>query len=309
MTPFDDLDLLRVLVRIAESRSISGAARSLKIPQPTLSRQLRQLEERAGARLFQRDTHHLHLTDAGQRLLDSARTLLEMAESASERLRAGQTTLQGHLKVFATIDLGQSLVSRLVATFLGDNPQVTAELGYTNRPVQMIEEGYDLGIIAGHLTDERLVARPVASLSRSLVATPGLLRRFKAKEPNDLKTLPWCALSGRQFGGASNVASLVSASGSVRTLRIEPILTVEGVTGIREAVLSGVAIAVLPDWLVAADLVAGRVVPVLRRWAPPPIPLNLVYLADRQRPARVHSFINFLEQRVPAWLAAPGSWA
>jgi DNA-binding transcriptional LysR family regulator len=303
MTPFDDLELLRVLLRIVESRSISAAARSLKVPQPTLSRHLRTLETRAGARLLQRDTHHLHLTDAGQKLLESARSLLELAEEATERLRVGQTTLQGHLRLFATIDLGQSLVSRLIARFLTEHAQVTAELGYTNRPVQMIEEGYDVGIVAGHVTDERLVARPVASLTRTIVAAPELLRRSKAaKEPGELKSWPWAALSGRQFGGTANTATLVSSAGAVKTLRIEPILTTEGVTSLREVVLSGLAIAVLPDWLVGSDLASGRLLPVLKRWSSPPIPLNVVYLADRQRPSRVSAFIAFVEQMLPGWL-------
>jgi molybdenum-dependent DNA-binding transcriptional regulator ModE len=103
MTPFDDLELLRVLLRIVESGSISAAARSLKIPQPSLSRHLRTLESRAGARLLQRDTHHLHLTGAGQRLLDSARNLLALADEATDRLREGHATLQGHLRLFSTI--------------------------------------------------------------------------------------------------------------------------------------------------------------------------------------------------------------
>src|SRR6188474_1659990 len=138
MTPFDDLELLRVLVRIVESGSISAAARSLRVPQPSLSRHLKTLEDRVGARLLHRATHAMHVTEAGQRMLDSARALLALADDAAERLRAGRAELQGHLRVFATIDLGQRVVTRLIASFLRDHPKVTAELGYSNRPVHMV---------------------------------------------------------------------------------------------------------------------------------------------------------------------------
>jgi DNA-binding transcriptional LysR family regulator len=304
MTPFDDLALLRTLIRIVESGSISAAARSLKIPQPSLSRHLRILEDRAGARLVHRDTHHLHATEAGQRLLGSARALLEIADEATDRLREGQASIQGHLRLFATIDIGQGAVTRLLVRFLRDNPRVTAELGYTNRPVQMIEEGYDVGIVAGHLTDERLVARPVGSITRRVVAAPDLLRRSRtAKDPSDLKSWPWAALSGRQFGGHANTVTFVAPGGGVRTLRIEPVLTSEGVTSLREAVLAGLAIAVLPDWLVRDDLAAGRLAPALPRWSSRPIPLSIIYLGDRQRPSRVQAFIEFVEANLPAFIA------
>jgi DNA-binding transcriptional LysR family regulator len=305
MTPFDDLALLRTLIRIVESGSISAAARSLEIPQPSLSRHLRLLEERAGTRLVHRDTHHLHATEAGHRLIRGARALLEMADEATDRLREGQVSIQGHLRLFATIDLGQGAVTRLLVRFLRENPRVTAELGYTNRPVQMIEEGYDVGIVAGHLTDERLVARSVGSITRRVVAAPDLLRRFRsAKDPSDLKSWPWAALSGRQFGGHTNAVTFVAHAGATRTLRIEPVLTSEGVTSLREAVLAGLVIAVLPDWLVRDDLEAGRLVPVLPRWPSRPIPLSIIHPSDRQRPSRVQAFIEFVEANLPAFLAS-----
>jgi DNA-binding transcriptional LysR family regulator len=134
MTAFDDLSLLRTFVCIVECGSISAAARRLKNPQPTLSRHLRLLEEHCGVALLRRDTHRMSLTEAGQRLLTDAQTMLAHAQEADQRLREGQTTLSGHLRLFATIDLGQSIVTRLVSRFLQANPKVTAELGLSSRP-------------------------------------------------------------------------------------------------------------------------------------------------------------------------------
>src|ERR1700747_3799482 len=106
MTTFDDLELLRAFVCIVESGSISAAARRLKIPQPTLSRYLRTLEERCGALLLQRDTHRMSLTETGHRLLADARAILDLAAEVELRLNAGKFTLSGTLRIYATIDWG-----------------------------------------------------------------------------------------------------------------------------------------------------------------------------------------------------------
>src|ERR1700740_1635673 len=146
MTAFDDLSLLRTFVCIVECGSISAAARRLKNPQPTLSRHLRLLEEHCGTALLRRDTHRMSLTQTGQRLLADAQTILGYAEAATLRLREDQTTLRGHLRLFATIDLGQSIGTRLVSSFLRSHPKVTAEISLSNRPLHMIQEGCDVGI-------------------------------------------------------------------------------------------------------------------------------------------------------------------
>src|SRR6202048_3395297 len=159
MTAFDDLSLLRAFVCIVECGSISAGARHLKIPQPTLSRYLRVLEEHCGMALLRRDTHRMNLTQTGQRLLEDARTMLAHAEAADQRLCEDQTMLSGHLRLFATMDLGQSIVTRLVSSFLQTNSKVTAELSLTNRPLHMIQEGCDVGILPGKITDESVIAR------------------------------------------------------------------------------------------------------------------------------------------------------
>jgi|SoiMethySBSTD1v2_1073268.scaffolds.fasta_scaffold63578_5 DNA-binding transcriptional LysR family regulator len=294
MTPFDDLTLLRAFVSIVESGNISAAARRLKVPQPSLSRHLRILEERAGMTLLKRDTHRMHLTDAGRRFIDDARAIVGLAEEASDRLSEGQVALRGHLRLFATIDLGQTAVTRLIASFLQANPGLTAELGYTNRPVQMIEEGYDAGVVAGRVTDERVVARSAGTIQRYLVAAPELVARQRpAKQPAHLKTWPWAVLAGTQFGASVHTTTLHSPHHPARHLRIAPVLISEGVSSLRQAALAGLAISVLPDWLVRDDVASGRLLRVLPRWTAPDLPLNVIYFGERNLPARVRAFIEW----------------
>ena len=187
MTAFDDLSLLRAFVGIMECGSISAGARSLKIPQPTLSRSLRRLEQRCGTALLRRDTHRMSLTEAGQRFLSDARSVLAHAEEADLRLREDQTTLRGHLRLFATIDLDQSFVTRLVSRFLQLHPEVTAELGLSSRPLHLIQEGCDVGILPGKVTDESVVARPAGTIALHRAAAEAELAEATPLRENGFK--------------------------------------------------------------------------------------------------------------------------
>ena len=292
MAAFENLSLLRAFVCIVESGSISAGARRLKLPQPTLSRYLQQLEQQAGAALLRRDTHRMSLTETGHRLLADARAMLALAEDAEQRLHEDQAALRGHLRLFATIDFGQTVVTRLIANFLQTNSGVTAELGYTNRPVHVIQEGYDAGVVAGDITDDTVVALPSGKIVRYLVASSAFLKsRSPPKKVSDLESWPWISLSAR-FGVGKDV-TLYSAKRGEQTFRISPVLISEGVTSLREAVRAGLGIAVISEWVIREDLRSGRLVRVLPQWNAKEFPAHVVYPGHRALPARVRAFIDF----------------
>src|SRR5580693_9023702 len=221
MTMFTDLTLLRGFVSIVDSGSISAAARHLHLTQSTLSRQLQSLEDQCGTVLLRRDTHRMRLTDTGHRLLADARALLALAEESEQRLRNEQTAVEGNIRIFSTIDFGQSVVSRMIASFIHMHPAITTELAYSNRPLHMIEEGCDAGIIAGNLTDDTVVARSLGQIRRYPVAASAFLSERKSpKTPADIQHWPWLSLSNAQFGGPRSV-ELYSAQGEQR-LEITP---------------------------------------------------------------------------------------
>lgn len=306
MTALDDLSLLRAFVGIVECGSISAGARRLKIPQPTLSRYLRELEDQCGAVLLRRDTHGMSLTQTGQRLLTDARTLLAHAEEANQRLREDQTTLNGHLRLFATIDCGQFVVTRLVSSFLRLHPKVTAELALTNRPLHVIQEGCDVGILPGKITDESVIARPAGMITLHLAAAPSLVKgRPKAKQPVDLESWPWIGLAGFQFWNAKEIR-LFDKNRIEQTIRVSPVLVSEGVTSIREAVLDGLGVSVLPDWMIREDLRSGRLVRVLPQWNAKDLPIHVVYAGQRLLPMRVSAFIDFAVSYMKKELEAGG---
>ena len=293
MTAFDDLFLLRAFAGIVENGNISAAARKLKMTQPTLSRYLQTLEKRCGTVLLYRDTHRIRLSSAGHQFLEEAKSLLAMAEEAELRRLNGFMVIQGHIRLFSTIDFGQSVVSRLVASFIQANPTVTMDLAYSNRPLHMLEEGCDVGIIAGAITDDTVVARSIGTIKRYLVASPVFLKKHKAvSKPIELQSWPWLALSGFQFGGEKEVV-IYSAGQKKQGLTITPVLTSEGVTSLREAARMGLGIAVLPEWLIAEDIVSERLIRVLPQWHAQDLPAHIVYPVQRRLPLRVRTFIDF----------------
>ncbi|HEY0944704.1 MAG TPA: LysR substrate-binding domain-containing protein [Opitutaceae bacterium] len=292
MSAFEDLALLRAFVAIVECGSISAGARRLRMSQPGLSRQLRTLEENCGVALLRRDTHQMSVTEAGRRLLEDAKSILAQADEADRRLREGHTTLSGQLRLFATVDLGQFIVTRLVSQFLHEHPKITAALALTNRPLHMIQEGCDVGILPGRITDESVIARPAGTVALQLAASPLLSRSRPApKEPADLLSWPWVSLEGSQFWSARELT--LHREGAEKILRVSPVLLAEGVTSVREAVRTGLGIAVLPNWLIEDDLRSGALVPVLPRWKPKDLSVHVVYAGQRVLPARVVAFIDF----------------
>lgn len=304
MTAFEDLSLLRAFVSIVECGSISAGARRLKVSQPTLSRQLRALEEHCGAALLRRDTHAMCVTPIGQRLLADARTMLVHAEEAEQRLREDQMELSGHLRLFATIDWGTWTVTPMVSSFLQKHPKVTVELALTNRPLHMLREGCDIGILPGKITDESVVARPAGTIVLHLAAAPSLIKKHRAvKKPADLKSWPWVSISGFQFWSSKEMA-LYALNGEEQTLPISPVLISEGLTSVREATRAGLGVAVLPDWLIDEDLRSKRLVRLLPKWKAKDVPLHVVYAGQRPLPARMTAFIDFAVAYMTRKLAA-----
>lgn len=293
MNAFEDLTLLRAFVCIVECGSISAGARRLRIAQPSLSRRLRTLEELCGTALLRRDTHQMSVTETGRRLLADAKAILAHAEEADRRLHEDSTTLSGHLRLFATVDLGQWIVTPLVSQFLQSNPKVSATLAMNNRPLQMIQEGCDVGILPGKITDESVIARPAGAMPLHLVVSPALVKKRRpVKELADLKSWPWVSISGSQFWGAKEI-TLFGRDEVQQTLSISPLLIAEGVTSVREAVRDGLGVALLPDWLVKTELDSGALVQILPKWRAKDVPIHVVYAGQRVLPTRVSAFIDF----------------
>jgi DNA-binding transcriptional LysR family regulator len=298
MTTINNLQQLREFVQIAESGSITAAAKALGLAQPTLSRHLMALENDLGSPLLQRDTHTMSLTEAGRVLLQDARELLSMAERMGRRLTVNRQTLRGHLRIVSVVDVGQWIVSRVLSRFQMLHPGITSELHLINRPTKFVKEGFDCGITIGSASDRRLVSRKVADLRRRLVASPSLVRRAATlSEPTALTSLPWLGILQPHFYARDRI-DFTRGRKLVR-MKFSPVMLLDTVTALREAAIAGAGFTALPEWMAARDIEAGRLVQLLPEWSLEIVDLHIVHGDPNHLPQRVTSLIDYLAAELP----------
>lgn len=298
MTHLNDLRQIREFVQIADSGSISRAARVLGVAQPTVSRRLAALEAEVGSSLLRRDTHTMSLTEAGRTLLADARELLALADRMGGRLQRERESLRGHLRLVSVVDVGQWVVSRVLSRFQRQYPQVTAELHLINRPTKFVKEGFDCGILVGAPTDRGVVAKKIADLPRRLVAAPGLLERHGVPaSPAELEGLPWLGFLQPHFFTRDRLE--LRRGGEECRLKMAPAMLLDTVTAVREAVIEGAGFTVLPEWMSDQDVREGRLVELLLEWSAAPAELYLAHSAQGDVPERVVRLLEYLEMELP----------
>ncbi len=298
MTNLNDLQHVREFVQIADSGSISRAAKVLGMAQPTLSRHLAALEAQIGAPLIRRDTHSMSLTTAGIIVLSDARELLTLADRMGSHLRSERRSLRGHLRMVSVVDVGQWIVSRVLSRFQKLHPDVTTELHLINRPTKFIKEGFDCGIMVGAPTDRRVTIRKIAQLNRRLIAAPSLLKNHALPaRPEDLKHLPWLGILQPHFYSRDRVD--LERAKQIKKLKLAPVMLLDTVTALREAAIEGAGFTILPEWMAARDITAGRLVQLLPDWHLAPLDLQIAHSAHEHLPQRVKSLIEYLEQELP----------
>jgi DNA-binding transcriptional LysR family regulator len=292
---------MQVFAKVASEGSFSAAARALAMSQSMATKHVDAIEDRLGARLFQRTTRRLTLTDAGQRYLEACERILAEIEEADAEAAAHVAEPRGTLRLNAPLSFGFRQVVPALADFATLYPQLTVDLGLTDRFVDLVEEGWDLAIRLGALRDSALIARRLAPALIVLCAAPGYLDRHGTpKTLADLAghnclgyTLPTAASAGRWLFGADG-STAVPVTGN---------LLANNGDALRTAALAGQGLIYQPTFLVADDLRAGRLVCVHLDAAPFRFGnVYAVYAPGRHIPAKVRRFIDFLAER---WAGTP----
>jgi DNA-binding transcriptional LysR family regulator len=288
----DRFDAMQTFIRVIEKGSFSAVAKERGIGQPAISKQMSALEDELGTELLHRTSRSISLTEAGRDFYESALRILDDFENATSRIGRGQTAPKGLIRVTVPPTFARlHMVSKLPA-FFAAYPDMAVEMGASESPTTIIEDGFDLAIHSGDLPDSSLVARRFAQTVIILVATPQYLTRYGAPEsPGDLSRFrsivfvergsvqPWTFGSGRD-------AKRVIPTGVFRTSDIEQM---------RMGVLEHLGIAQAPAWLFAAELREGTAVRLLNSFERT-IPILAVRPASRRLSAKVRIFIEHLER-------------
>jgi DNA-binding transcriptional LysR family regulator len=290
----DLLGALGILVRVVETGSFSAVARERELSQAAVARQVSQLEEHFGVRLFHRTTRKLSLTDDGEMLLGLARPVLDGVDGLEAALGQQSASPVGLVRVGVTVRASRFLAQRL-PILLADHPGLKVELVVGDRLGDMIEERLDLALRVGEIKDESLVVRHSGIAERVAAAAPSYIkRRGEPSSPSDLANHT-CIVHG--VGPNSDVWTFVTPDGS-KNFRVSGGFLANDVRAVHLAARTGYGIAYLALVEVADDLRDGRLVRVLRDFPAAGIPFSLLYPSRRHLAPRTRLVIDFIWEQI-----------
>jgi DNA-binding transcriptional LysR family regulator len=289
------MDLREVLVftQVVRSGSFTAAAGELGMQKSSVSRKVADLEARLGVRLLQRTTRRLHLTDEGRVFYEHCTRAVAELEEAERALGGMRAKPTGLLRVTAPLSFG--FLGPMLGPFLELHPAVQLEMVCTDRVVDIVEEGFDVAIRAGHLPDTSLIARRVGSLPRYLMASPAYLAQHaEPRRPEDL-----AAHACLCFGAGQPVWKLVTKGASI-DVKVPARLVVNDYDLLRDATIAGAGIALLPEPTAIAAIRTGELQHVLQAWAAAETPIHALYPSSRHLAPKVKAFVDFLVARMRA---------
>jgi DNA-binding transcriptional LysR family regulator len=282
-----------VFAEVVDAGGITAAAARLGLRKSTVSRRLAALEERLGTRLLERNTRRLRLTEPGREYHAHCARLVAEARAINQALSESRDTPRGTLRLVTFSLLGE-LLTPVLSEFLLRHPQVRVEVSLAQAHVDLVAEEYDLALRTGPLLDSSLVARRLGQVRTGYYASPAYLsRRGTPRAPDDLSTHE-CVLVAEP--GTDEVWFFSGPRGA-RTVPVSGRLQVPSERAGHAAARAGLGLVRLPTILVAEDVRAGVLVPVLEAVTPPGLPIFAVYPSSRQLPRKVRAFLEMLARR------------
>jgi len=289
---------LRLFIGVAEKGSFAEAARAARVSAAAASRAIAALEDELHAPLFRRTTRAVALTQEGAIYLEHARTAIAELDTAALNLSGEDTTPHGSLIVSAPVVFGRMHILPVINALLAQHRALNAQLMLTDRVVRLVDEGVDLAVRIADLADSTLHAVKLGEVRRILVSSPDYLaRRGTPAQIADLYDHCLVAFDNFSQNGEWRFGTAERVS-----IKLTPRLLVNSVDATIDAVVGGLGIGRVLSYQVAAHLAAGRLVEVLPDDAPYPVPINLVFQANRQRSPNVRAFIAEAKARIPSRL-------
>lgn len=285
---------LELFVQVAETGSLSRAAEALDLSNAAASRHLQALEDRLGARLVERNTRRLYLTDTGQEFFSRAKTVLADLKDAEDAVNAATLNPTGTLRITASLSFSMHHVAPLLREYTQRYPNVSVHVEAANRYLDIIDNNIDVAIRTREFEpDSNITIRRLGQTRRILAAAP----RYLAKHgrPKTLDDLAQHKLL--IYTHANNPNELrFTRDGQTTTLSVKGLLESNDGQILRAAALDGMGILVQPTYILYDDMVAGRLVPVLDDWDLPRLTVNLAYPSRKHLSAKVRTFIDFMAE-------------
>jgi DNA-binding transcriptional LysR family regulator len=305
MSKLPDLEGLAIFAKVVETRSFAGAAAELGLSKATVSKAISRVEARLGARLFNRTSRRFALTDAGRALSERAARILAEGEAAENEALAQSATPRGLVRLAVPMSFGLTRVAPLLPEFLAAYPEVSVDLHLSDATVDLVGDGFDAALRIAVLPDSSLVARRLCGVARHTVAAPAYLERHgRPSHPLDLATHRCLCYA---YLATPDVWHFTNAAGEQASVRPGGPLRANNGDAMMPALLAGIGIAVLPDFIVREALADGRLEAILTDWSLPQGALHLVMPSAGPRPARVEALVAFLTRQLSRSSESPAA--
>ncbi|NLU16712.1 MAG: LysR family transcriptional regulator [Serratia liquefaciens] len=297
-----ELSGIPIFVAVAEAGSFASAAEKLHLTRSAVSKIISRLEQRLGVMLFVRTTRSQSLTDEGVLFYEHCRQALATINSAETLLESGKVQASGRLRVSMPVLFGHLCIAPLLTELALQHPQLTLELSFSDRTVDLIEEGVDLAIRIGDLPDSSsLIGRRLGQHGMTFCASPAYLQR--CGEPHSLRELGQHQAVGYLRAGMVQRWLLRDADGSQQEIRPAARILMDDMQAITNAAVSGAGVVWLPYWLAREHLAEGRLVALMRDCASVDFPVNAVWPRRAYQPLKIRLAVDHLLARLPARLA------
>lgn len=289
-----DLNLMAVYAHVVEGGSFSAAARRLGMSRSAVSKAVAKLEKALGARLLNRSTRHLSVTEVGAAFAEHCSRILDEATRAEQAVSSLHAQPRGVLKVAASVAFGTLHVAPALADFLGRYPEIDIDMTITDRPVDLAEEGYDVTVRVARELPPNFVARRLAPVRRKLCGTPGYFEEHGVPRiPQDLSHHNCLDYT---HSGEQGLWRFTGPQGDI-AVPVAGRLRINDDEALSQAVLGGLGLALLPTFIIGKDLQEGRLRAALSEYIPVERHVYAIYLPTRHLPAKVRAFIDFLLER------------
>lgn len=286
----DRLTAMRMFVRVVETGSFSAVAREMSSTQPTISKNIAELESWLGAKLLNRSTRSLRLTETGTDYYERCVAILEDVEEAEQMVGQLQTQPRGTVRISAVVAFGRLHIVPRLEKLLTAYPDIRVDIRLNDRVVDLVEEGIDIAFRMGELADSSLIARKLCTSPMVTVAAPSYLEANGIPaHPRELRDHNYLVYT--DAGGKSEPEFIDDHKPYV--VRVEGNMSTNNTEALRMALIAGLGISRAPRWLVGDAIETGELVPVLEEYQAAPLGLYAVYSPGRHLPSRVRSVIDF----------------
>lgn len=291
------LEAMKLFVRVADLGSFAAAAQQLGVVRSVVTRQIAALEEHLGVKLIVRTTRRLTLTGAGISYLKKCRIILDLVDSAEAEVMEERSAPRGSVRIGLPLSFGVKRIAPLLPGFLKAYPEITLTQDYTDRHINLIDEGIDLSIRIAARLDPGDVVRKLGETRLLTIASPDYLARHGCPHhPSDLAAHTWLGYSNK----ASNRPLSFLVDGKLEHFYVPYLMQANNGDALAEAAAQGLGMTVQPDFIVEPYLDSGAVVTVLEPFEPPALGIYAVLPSNNYLPLRVRALLDFLVERLSA---------